>query len=664
MDYWPTLEQLTEQPNDQDLKIEANTTIIFQQKLTQERTHWAWRLLESMDAGTQNYMAQPTYRRTPFLKLVTLDIEGPRRAWEKSLLMELSTMKFAVPDNEKEDETFPDFIRLLHARLEMQLRMKGAAMARMPEAKLKSKQYGTHPDYMFQSLLIVTHALEALHRESQRGLHAKGGPGVQPRTLAYQWKDPTNEAMGFRVDPRKCWRTEGTVEVAVPWDNTERHFSMQAVVRVLSQTMRPGEVPLATNNETLEFVNEEIMPELSSVFCIEVEIELTAVGPKAEVERYRFRVEPYAGKGATLMHPFVAVRDTRRSVSDIALNPGDNFREAPYTVKRLGDVALHGKPSEANMMASILQHIHDRMEIPRLDRIMPESEGGKYPPDLDKMRVFYHWEDRHRNGRMVWLFQLGDYIFGAYLYAPDTEHVWYERTGGTVARQPRSGGRGRGRGGGGRQAEQAPEHQGWNQDSWGQWHQYHYNQWQNWHQSHQHNHTQWQNGHQHNFNPNAPEYPHLHPAPAPPPRSDSPSSAPSAPSPAPNPPQAGASGGRGGRPAPNPQQAGASGGRGGRPAPRGGGWQTVGRGRGAARGGGGGQGRGGGAYRGRGGTPGRGTAADYPLPPQPRRLATGLRAEAPWQTPPEDPLRAVLADLAAIKRSLNDAQVLKDVLCG
>jgi hypothetical protein len=647
MDYWPTLDQLTEQPGDKVLNIEAKTTMEFQRRLTQERTHWAWKLLESMDKGTQNYMAQPTYQRTDYLKLVTLDIEGPRRAWEKSLLMELSTMKFSVPDNKVEHETYPDFIKILHERLEMQLRMKKAAMARMSEAKLKSKQYGTHPDYMFQSLLIVTHALEAMHRESQKGLHAKGGPGVQPRTLAYQWKDPTNEAMDFNSPPQDFWRTEDTVEVAVPWDNTERHFSMQAVVRVLRQLMRPGEVPLATNDETRKFVNDNILPTLRSVFIIEVEIELTAADPKAEVERYRFRVEPYAGKGATMMHPFVAVRDTRRSVEDIAHNPSDDFREATHTVKRLREVALYGKPSEANMMASILQYIHDHMEIPPLDQIMPESEGGKYPPNLDKMRVFYHWEDRHRNGRMVWLLQLGDYVFGAYLYAPDTEHVWYERTGGTVARQPRSGGRGRGRGGGGRQAERAPEHQGGHQY-------YPYNQW------HQ---PQWPYWYQPQYAmPNAPEF---QPAPPPPPRSDSPPSEPSAaPSPAPNPPQAGASGGRGGRPAPNPPQAGASGGRGGRPAPRGGGWQTVGRGRGAARGGGGGQGRGGGAYQGRGGTPGRGTAADYPLPPQPRRLATGLRAEAPWQTPPEDPLRAVLADLAAIKRSLNDAQVLKDVLCG
>jgi hypothetical protein len=126
-----------------------------------------------------------------------LDIEGPRRAWEKNLLMELSTMHFPYPEHGEKNQTFADFVGLLHTRLEMQLGMKRASMERMPEARRQDKQYGDHPDYMFQSLLIVTAALDALHVAGGNGLQAKGRPGVQPRTLAYQWKDPTEETINF-----------------------------------------------------------------------------------------------------------------------------------------------------------------------------------------------------------------------------------------------------------------------------------------------------------------------------------------------------------------------------------------------------------------------------------------------------------------------------------
>jgi hypothetical protein len=695
MDYWPTLDQLRDNPNDSSLGLEARTAFIFQEKLTAERTHWAWRILESLDQRNQNYKAQPTYAPNPNLKLVTLDIEGPRRAWEKSLVMELSTMRFSFPDNAVENETYADFLRILHERLEMQLRMKRASMARMSDARQQNKQYGEHPDYMFQSLLIVTHALDALHRACRNGLHAKGRPGVQSRTLAYQWKDPTNENIDFVQPAFDAWRPDSPIEVVVPWGDTQRRFSMTALVRVVEQKVREGEVPVGSNAQTQAFVNKAILMELGTMLAMEVEMELRDMGRGAEVERYRFRVERYAGKGATLMHPFVAVRKQQRTVDEIS-TAVDDFREAKYDLSDLDPVALYGKPNETNMMASILTHIHELNEIPPLRHIMPVLV--EYPPDIKKMRVYYHWEDRHRNGRMVWMFHFGDYILGAYLYSPDTEHVWYERRVPAVPRRQRTDTHGRGHGGGGRQAEHT------------------------FHSPHQHFHNSFHGYNPYAFVPQAPPGFWVMPTMPPPPPDYRPIEPPSDQSPAPSvvdegrndagdeagvqtppqaapassggawggqrPPQAApaSSGGAGGGQRP-PQAAPASsggagggqrppqaGGRGGGQPPRRGGWTVV-QGRGAARGGGGPRGgggaRGGGGggppVRGRGGYRGRGAPASaprsaYPLPPQPRRLAT--KGEAPWQTPAEDPLRAVLADLAAIKRSLNDAQVLKDVLCG
>jgi hypothetical protein len=682
MDHWPQLDQYRENPNDSVLKNELSNTLLLQMKLTAERTHWAWRILQSLDERNQNFIAQPTYAPNPNLKLVTLDIEGPRRAWEKSLVMELSTMDFDFPQLDVEHETHADFVRLLHERLEMQLNMKRASMARMSDARLQNKQYGKHPDYMFQSLLIVTKALDVLHGACRdEGLHAKGRPGVQSRTLAYQWNDPTNETIDLTATGDD-FRLSSPREVVVPWDNTERHFWMDAIVRPVEPSLRAGWIPVGTNEDTRHFVDGKILLNLRKMVAIEVEIELRDQSGGAVAERYRFRVEPYAGKGATLIHPFVAERKTRRTVEGIAQSTAsDDFRKADYQVRSLETAALYGKPSEINLMASILTHIHENVDLPHLNEMMPAEVGNTYPPEIEKMRVYYHWEDRHRNGRMVWMFHVGDYILGAYIYSPDTEHVWYERRVAAVPRRQRTDTHGRGHGGGGRQAEHT------------------------FHSPHQHFHNSFHGYNPYAFVPQAPPGFWVMPPMPPPPPDYRPIEPPSDQSPAPSvvdegrndagdeagvqtPPQAApaSSGGAGGGQRP-PQAAPASsggagggqrppqaGGRGGGQPPRRGGWTVV-QGRGAARGGGGPRGgggaRGGGGggppVRGRGGYRGRGAPASaprsaYPLPPQPRRLAT--KGEAPWQTPAEDPLRAVLADLAAIKRSLNDAQVLKDVLCG
>ena len=51
------------------------------------------------------------------------------------------------------------------------------------------------------------------------------------------------------------------------------------------------------------------------------------------------------------------------------------------------------------------------------------------------------------------------------------------------------------------------------------------------------------------------------------------------------------------------------------------------------------------------------------LPPKPRRLSARV-GYAGWAQPPGGDLQNVLSELADIKRSLNDAQLLKDAILG
>lgn len=675
---WANLAQIQGQTGGASLSAELeavkNKIIESQRALTQERAHWAAQILQGLVEKTASnkspdYVAQPTYAPTPRVELVTMEVEGQRKAWDRELCMELEKMPFSYPKNDAEVSTF---LKLLHDRVAMQLRMKEATMERMSDTKRRMIKFGPHPDYMFQSLLLVKNALEEMHnmhaRETGgRGVQAKPGSEARPHALAYKWRDPTNESVDLLTGTDVEWQTKAgaNILVEVPWGVDRKQFRMQAMVRVVVPTLRSTQIPFANNEETMAFVNDEVFHKLGGLPVTEVEIELTDLRDNS-VDRYRFRVERYAGKGATLLHPFVATQD-ESTVGDV-----NDFRKRTYEVKTLPVAALHGKPGEASMMASILTYVYQNSFIQDWKKTL-EAVTENYLPDLNRMRVYYHWEDRHRNGRMVWLLHVGKYVLGAYVYSPHTEHVWFERNMPAVHRRPSEGAGGR--------------------------------------QGHGH--------HGHSFNPQIRPFipgtmpmpyaavvrgpphpgsygnyrpPHTEPygsrsgrppalvivhgpqrAPSRPPsanRSDprasrppsqassaqeGPAQAQSASENEAAPPEESASaapsaapGGRGG----GFRGGGGRGGRGRGPVPRpppndGGGWSVV------------------PSKRGRGrGAPASAPRSAYPLPPQPRRLATSMRAEAPWQAPEEDPMRAVLADLAAIKRSLNDAQVLKDVLCG